>query len=194
MINSFWEKKTSSVFQEVIVVSGQPLVLWNMGVCAFRRKLEHLKITSQKTQLHDASHSFSLKHRPLPSDVRARVSILCMCVCRCVSLCLCVSSRLPFSFKCTGVFGGPPLPPSFIHVFPHILPFPLPLPARARRTPVEIPSTRVCLCNARRGSPRHTLNRRPHAARYSGGDGGVLLPDPTRPHPHPIPPRVVVCV
>ena len=24
------------------------------------------------------------------------------------------------------------------------------------------------------GSPRHTLNRRPHAARHSGGDGGVL--------------------
>ena len=24
------------------------------------------------------------------------------------------------------------------------------------------------------GSPRHTLHRRPHAARHSGGDGGVL--------------------
>ena len=126
---------------------------------------------------------FSLKHRPLlQTCVRARVWILCVCLCVCVCVSVCVSvcpSRLPFSFKCKGVFGvspPPPFAPSSIHVFPHILLLsPLPLRARARRTPVDIPSTCVCLCTTQGvGSPRHTLSRRPHAARYSGGDVGVL--------------------
>ena len=124
---------------------------------------------------------FSLKHWPLlQTCVRARVCILCVCVCVCVSVCVSVCpSRLPFSFKCKGVFGvspPPPFAPSSIHVFPHILLLsPLPLRARARRTPVDIPSTCVCLCTTQGvGSPRHTLSRRPHAARYSGGGGGVL--------------------
>ena len=69
----------------------------------------------------------------------------------------------------------PLLPPPPFMSFPIYTPIPLPLRARARRTPVDIPSTCVCLCTTQGvGSPRHTLNRRPHAARHSGGDGGVL--------------------
>ena len=162
MINSFWEKN-SSVIQEVIVVSGQPLVLCNMDVCAFRRKLEHLKSNLRKLSCMMHLMGFSLKHRPLlQTCVRARVWILCVCLCVCVCVSVCVSvcpSRLPFSFKCKGVFGvspPPPFAPSSIHVFPHILLlFPLPLRARARRTPVDIPSTCVCLCTTQGvGSPR----------------------------------------
>jgi len=78
---------------------------------------------------------------------------------------VCVS-WFSFSFKCTGVFGVPLAP--FLHscLPPYPFPFPLPLPARARRTPVEDPfNARVLVA----GAPHHTLDRCPHAARYSGG-------------------------
>ena len=97
----------------------------------------------------------------------------------CVSVFLCVLRGF-HSHSSVKVFSAclppPPFAPSSIHVFPHILLLsPLPLRARARRTPVDIPSTCVCLCTTQGvGSPRHTLSRRPHAARHSGGDGGVL--------------------
>ena len=170
MINSFWEKKIFSISRSYRCLWATARTLQHGRLC-FSKKTWTLKITSQKTQLHYASHSFSLKHRPLPSDVRARISILCMCVCRCVSLCLCVFRGF-LSHSSVQVFSASPLAP-FLHscLPPYPFPFPLPLPARARRTPVEDPfNARVLVA----GSPHHTLNRCPHAARYSGGEGGVL--------------------
>jgi len=148
MINSF-RKKIFSISRSYRCLWATARTLQHGRLC-FSKKTWTLKITSQKTQLHYASHSFSLKHRPLPSDVRARISILCMCVCRCVSLCLCVCRGFLFHSS-VQVFSAFPLPPSFIHVFPHILslsPFPSPRALAARLS--RILSTRVCLSLAPR--------------------------------------------
>ena len=153
------------------------------GRLCFSKKTRTFEKQPQKTQLHDASHGFQSQASAVTSDVRACACLypvcVCLCLCVCVSVFLCVLRGF-LSHSSVKVFSAclppPPFAPSSIHVFPHILLLsPLPLRARARRTPVDIPSTCVCLCTTQGvGSPRHTLNRRPHAARHSGGDGGVL--------------------
>ena len=70
---------------------------------------------------------FSLKYRPLfQMCVRACFCImcvcmsLCVCVSVCVGVCVCVSvcpSRLPFSFKCKGVFGVSPPSSARVSIF-----------------------------------------------------------------------------
>ena len=138
-------------------------------LCNSKNARTFLNSQPQKTQLHDTSYFINFKHQPLLLDACARVFILC-------------ASRDLSSFKYTCVFDAstPIQPRTSPHLDPFLilsspLPFPL-FPARARHPPVEIPWTRLCFCKTQgNGYPRHTLSRRPRAARHSGGGGGVRL-------------------